>query len=479
MSVIVWFRNDLRLFDNPALHYAAQYSKKQLHLVYISPENKEESLGSASKWWLHQSLLALQEDIQSRGGSLILRRGSHQDVLEGLVYETKANALFWNRRYDPEGLSCDKKIKEYFKNKGLSVYSFNACLLFEPWDIKNKSGKPFQVFTPFWKECQRLLQEHIPAPTPPVLRAHAQNLYSLSVFDLCGHPSSSPDWSAGLRKAWIPGEKGAHRLFDHFIDNHLKDYGRKRDYPSLACTSRLSPHLRFGEISVKWIVHRCHQLAVTESTLNESIHSFLRELGWREFAHHLLYHFPNITTHPLRKEFSKMPWEDDETAMKAWQKGQTGYPLIDAGMRQLWQTGWMHNRVRMLVASFLIKDLLIDWRKGAAWFWDTLVDADLANNTASWQWVAGCGADAAPYFRIFNPTLQSLKFDPEGHYIRQYVPELAKLPKEFIHTPWEAPSDVLSKANIKLDTTYSSPIVDHDDCRKKALEIFRTIRTPL
>lgn len=351
------------------------------------------------------------------------------------------------------------------------MQTFNASLLFEPWEIENKSGKPYQVFTPFWKMC---MSKGVPGellPPPKDLPAPEEWPESLSTDELSLLPEI--DWDKGIRETWTPGENGAQDRLRQFVSHGIEDYARGRDEPALETTSRLSPHLHFGEIGPRQIWHAIQHAGLGRE---QAADKFLSELGWREFSHHLLHHFPGTSEHALREEFRSFPWEHDDALFKAWQRGRTGYPFVDAGMRELWHTGWMHNRARMIVASFLTKDLLLPWQEGARWFWDTLVDADLANNTQGWQWTAGCGADAAPYFRIFNPVSQGEKFDAQGEYVRRWAPELAKLPDKYVHRPWDAPEEVLDEAEVVLGETYPKRIVDHSEARIRALDAYETVK---
>jgi deoxyribodipyrimidine photo-lyase len=405
---LLWFRLDLRLQDNPALAEAAAHGGPVIPLfIWDEAGERPWSPGAASRWWLHHSLLALQTALRDRGSDLIIRRGEAKEVLRELLRETGATALFWNRRYEPAVIARDTALKSEFNQAGIEVHSGNGSLLFEPPAIKNQSGQPFQVFTPFWKHC--LSREAAPVRTGriPPLPPHCPR--SVAVAELKLLPSLR--WDQGLAERWQPGEAGAQRRLKAFL-NRAADYDDQRNFPGTAGTSSLSPHLHFGEISPSQV-----RAALPRTGSGASV--FFKEIGWREFAYHLLYHFPHTAGQPLRPDFAAFPWKNDPAGLRAWQRGRTGYPIVDAGMRELWATGWMHNRVRMIAGSFLVKDLLIDWRAGAAWFWDTLVDADLASNTLGWQWTAGCGADAAPYFRIFNPTLQGEKFDPAGTYVRR------------------------------------------------------------
>lgn len=462
-TAILWLRQDLRIDDHPALNAACAYG--EVVPVYIGnhEEEGEWPLGGASKWWLYHSLATFEKRLKKIGLPLIFRKGKALPVLKELIRQTGAQAVFWSRRYEPYALARDAAVKKALIADNIDAQSFNASLLYEPWTIANKQGRPFQVFTPFWKSC--LASSPPPEPVAAPSKAHSPEKIpaSLTLSELELLPTFP--WDSGLNKEWQPGIEGAGRRLNTFIE-HADRYLLERDLPAVDGVSCLSPHLHFGEISPRRIWK-----AVMEaySGKSEKVEGYLRQLGWREFAHHLLFHFPDTPLHPLRKEYAAFPWKRPGKELIAWQKGLTGYPFIDAGMRQLWQTGWMHNRVRMVVGSFLVKDLLISWTEGARWFWDTLVDADLANNTLGWQWVGGCGADAAPYFRIFNPITQGEKFDPNGEYVRRYVPELAGLPDQWIHRPWEAPPMALRQAGIALGRDYPYPIVDHAKARVSAL----------
>ena len=476
---IVWFRHDLRLRDNPALRAAVDRGEPVLPLFIWGPDGEGAwPLGGASRWWLHQSLLRLQESLNQAGSKLILRTGKAPDILRVLAEESGASHIYWNRRYEPTSIQRDREIKAELKQLGLTAESFNGALLAEPWKIANKAGKPFQVFTPMYRHYLATVEPDSPLPAPRSLQAPDAwpESEELAQFGL----EPTPDWAGGLREQWVPGEKGAQKILAAFEEEGAADYPDRRDFPGIRGTSCLSPHLHFGEISPRLVWHQMQETASSRSErgLARGVEAWLRQLVWREFAHHLLYHFPYTPEAPLREEFGVFPWLEDAEGLRAWQKGQTGYPIVDAGMRELWSTGWMHNRVRMIVGSFLVKDLLIHWLEGARWFWDTLVDADLANNTLGWQWVAGCGADAAPYFRIFNPMLQSKKFDPQGTYLRRWLPELKKLPDTDLHAPWEADAATRKKAGVQLGETYPHPIVDHSEARDRALEALSTIRKP-
>ena len=473
---IVWFRLDLRLADNPALGAAIQRGVVVPVFVHAPEEEAPWQSGGASKWWRHQSLRALESQLREIGSRLIIRRGPALDTLRGLVKETNADAVFWNRRYEPAVLARDHKVKEALSGDGVAVESFNAALLHEPWTIQNQSQKPFQVFTPFWKNCLAKPDPAEPLLAPKTLPAPSKWPKSLALDEL--ELESKLNWSEGLRAAWQPGEAGASANLNRFLSKAFDDYTDQRNRPDVTGTSRLSPHLHFGEISPRQVWHGLKRMASKRGLPVERWRGsqFLSEIGWREFAHHLLFHFPHTPTEPLRADFKKFPWRKDAAWLRAWQKGRTGYPIVDAGMRELWMTGWMHNRVRMIVASFLVKDLLLDWQEGARWFWDTLVDADLAQNTMGWQWTAGCGADAAPYFRVFNPTSQGEKFDPHGQYVRKWCPELAKLPDQWLHQPHAAPTEILRAAGVELGNNYPLPVVSHGIAREVALEAFARIK---
>jgi len=448
-ATLLWLRQDLRLADHPALHAAVERGAPVIPVFLWCPQEEGAwAPGAASRWWLHQSLDALRSDYAKRGATLIIRRVDDSlAALRALVRETGANAVYWSRRYEPRMLERDRRIKDSLRADGLEVRSFNAALLTEPWDVQNLSGKPFQVFTPYWRKVSSALELPAPLPSPKRIPAPSSNPASSGLDELQLLPEIR--WDAGMARAWTPGERGAARRLDHFLDGPVKDYGETRNLPADAGTSRLSPHLHFGEISPRQIWHAAPRWRGSQ---------FMAEIGWREFAHHLLYHFPHTTDAPLRADFTRFPWREDARELRAWQRGETGIPLVDAGMRELWETGWMHNRVRMVVASFLVKNLRMHWLHGARWFWDTLVDADLASNTLGWQWAAGCGADAAPYFRVFNPQSQAEKFDPQSEYIRRWIPELS------------------GNTGAARRGPYPAPIVDLKVSREAALAAFKTLR---
>jgi deoxyribodipyrimidine photo-lyase len=469
--VIVWFRRDLRLGDNPALEYALAVGGPIVPLFVWSPDEDSPWVpGGASRWWLHHSLAALSASLVERGSRLVLRSGPAAEVLREVLRETGARGVSWNRLYEPAAIARDSAIKQALLEDGIEVRSFNGSLLHSPPAVKNQSDRPFQVFTPFWKRCRTLPvralagtdEGRLPAPAKwPVSDA-------LESFDLL----PVVRWDSEFARHWRPGEAGAREALKRFAGGAAEAYHERRDVPSIEGTSRLSPHLHYGEIGPVQIHHALEARGLS----GRGAQVFTSEVGWREFAHHLLFHFPDTPERPLRREFERFPWRSDPERLRAWRKGRTGYPIVDAGMRQLWRTGWMHNRVRMIVASFLVKHLLVPWQEGAEWFWDTLVDADLAANTLGWQWTAGCGADAAPYFRVFNPILQGVKFDPDGRYVRTWVPELARVPTAAIHAPWEASAEVLREAGVRLGVDYPKPIIDHKEGRDRALEAYESVK---
>jgi deoxyribodipyrimidine photo-lyase len=439
-TALVWFRLDLRLADNPALAAASARCNRIVPVFIWAPEEEGDwPPGAASRWWLHQSLQSLDAALRRLGTRLILRRGPSLDALRSLARECGADSVFWNRRYEPALRKRDARVQQALSSDGFHVETCNSALLFEPDEIRNKSGKSFLVYTPFWRECLSGAPVFTPAPAPKLREIKSPPSQALKDFAL----EPAVDWAEGLRATWQPGEAGAQNFLRRFLENGLADYPDKRDYPAIQGTSRFSPHLHFGEISPRQVWAACIKNRSAASR------AFLRQLGWREFAQHLLYHFPETASKPLRSQFLFFKWKQNSQTLRAWQQGRTGYPIVDAGMRELWATGWMHNRVRMIAGSFLVKDLLLPWLDGARWFWDTLVDADLANNTLGWQWVAGCGADAAPYFRIFNPMTQAAKFDSKNDYIRRWLPDASEL------TP---------------------PIVDHAQARDRALEAFAAMK---
>jgi deoxyribodipyrimidine photo-lyase len=470
---IVWFRRDLRLTDNPALAEALAAADAVVPVYVHAPDEEGEwAPGAASRWWLHRSLESLGRELAARGSRLVIRRGASLTALATLADETGASSIHWNRLYEPAIVERDRQIKQVLADRGLHTSSSNGHLLFEPWTVRSGSGDPYRVFTPFWKTCLRTIDQTGPPITAPRrLPRVRDDLASLDLESLNLNPRVA--WDDGLGRAWQPGEAGAAAALQRFTDGAIGSYDQGRNRPDRAGTSRLSPFLHFGELSPRQALAAARRPGAGDSAGAES---FIRELGWREFAHHLLYHFPHTTNAPLDARFDQLEWRRDPGQLRAWQRGLSGYPIVDAGMRELWHTGWMHNRVRMIVASLLTKNLFMHWLEGARWFWDTLVDADLASNTLGWQWTAGCGADAAPYYRVFNPVLQAEKFDVERRYIREWVPELARLPDKWIHCPWAAPAEVLSAAGVTLGQTYPEPIVDPRKSREDALVRFQVLK---
>lgn len=471
--VIVWFRDDLRLSDHPALHAAVQSGQPVICLYVLDEDStplrppRGRPIGGASRWWLAQSLRSLDKSLKARGASLVLRRGQSAVVIADIAQQAGASAVHWIESEIAGPAAVEGDVTQALKQIGVSARSFPSDLLVSPARLRNKEGRGLRVFTPFWKRVLSLGDPPQPLPAPKTLK---------SVPAVAGDGLASwkleptrPDWAGGLRDTWTPGESGARARLTDFLENSIAGYATLRDRPDRDGTSRLSPHLRFGEISPRQIWHAATFAAAQQPAVAGDIGKFLSELGWREFSRHLLFDHPDLALKNLQSSFDAFPWRQDAKALHAWQRGQTGYPIVDAGMRELWHTGIMHNRVRMVVASFLVKHLLIDWRDGEAWFWDTLVDADPGSNPASWQWVAGSGADAAPYFRVFNPILQGEKFDPDGAYVAKWVPELARLPVKLIHQPWTATPMELAAAGITLGETYPEPIVDHKAARERAL----------
>lgn len=471
---IVWFQNDLRMADHPALHAAAAEGWPLLAVFVLDDETPGRwRMGDASRWWLHHSLQSLGAALAERGVALVLRRGPSVAAILDLVRETNAGAVFWNRHVEPHWQRSQRELREQLRRFGVETREGSASLLFQPGAILSRKGEPLRVFTPFWKTCLAARPPAAPLPPPDRLNGFNPAPRSDALDDWRLRPSR-PDWAGGLRDTWRPGEPHGLERLATFVEDHCSAYGKLRDRPEPAATSLLSPHLHFGEISPRAVWHMTRMEVDARPGATNGGEAFLRELGWRDFCAHLLARTPALPDEPLQARFNRFPWARDRDALAAWQRGRTGYPMVDAGMRQLWRTGWMHNRARMIAASFLVKDLLLPWQWGEAWFWDTLVDADLANNAGGWQWVAGCGADAAPYFRVFNPVLQGEKFDPDGAYVRRWVPELKALPRRWIHRPWEAPPLELESLGIRLGSTYPLPMVDHRAARVRALAAFET-----
>ncbi|HWA85709.1 MAG TPA: deoxyribodipyrimidine photo-lyase [Opitutus sp.] len=476
-ATLVWFRQDLRLQDNAALNAAVARGGAVVP-VFIRDDAGEGRwpMGAAARWWLHHSLAALDAALRERRSQLVLARGDSLAGLRQLVAATGADAIFWNRRYEPAAAARGAQVRREFGAEGMEVQQFGGALLHEPGEVLNRQGRPYQVFTPFWRHALTL-----PVAPPKKLRettipATATWPRSLNMDELELLPRLG--WAEGFAGEWKPGEANAQAQLDRFVAERIERYAGQRDRPDRAGTARLSAALHFGELTPRQIWAAVKTRTKGTFPGSEGARVFLGEVGWREFAHHVLADFPNSPEAPLRKEFERFEWASDPDGAKlhAWQRGCTGYPIVDAGMRQLWATGWMHNRVRMIVASFLVKHLRLPWQRGAEWFWDTLIDADLANNTLNWQWSAGCGADAAPYFRIFAPVTQGRKFDPDGAYVRRWVPELARMPVEWIHAPWEASAEARAVADVRLGETYPCPIVDHASAREEALAAFRRLR---
>ena len=508
---IVWLRRDLRLADNPALADAAARGGPVVPLV-VWPEASRVARGptasggpgAASLWWLARSLAALDADLRRHGSALVVRRGAPSSAVAAVALDAGAARAVWARGVDPAQRGEDEAVRRALALAGVeAVVVPSASLLVAPDAVSTGQGGPYQVFTPFWRAVSGGLRPPAPLPAPKAPAAPGSFPEGVAVAEL--EREAVQPWSAGFDDAWQPGEMGARGRLARLLDDVLPAYADDRDRPDLEGSSRLSPHLHLGELSARQVWHtvagRLAEAGLeTEAAIGppswredpgatgarpdaprlggfaRGAAAFLRQLGWREFAHHLVWHFPDTVTHPLRPQFAAFPWRDDPDALKAWQRGRTGYPIVDAAMRCLWTTGWMHNRPRLVAGSFLVKDLLLPWRAGASWFWDTLVDADLANNTLGWQWVSGCGADAAPYFRIFNPVMQGKRFDPEGAFVRRWLPELDRLPAAWIHDPWKAPADVLAKAGVRLGDTYPEPIVDHGEARLRALAAYEVVK---
>lgn len=468
-TAILWFRRDLRLADHPALVAACAQHQRVLPLYIHAPDEEGEwRAGAASRWWLHHSLAALDDAWRRHGGELHLRQGRSLPVLLDLLRQTGASAVYWSRLYEPVALERDRQLKAVLREQGIETHSFHGPVWREPWQIATRQGEPYRAFTPYWRNLRAQLDSQAPLPVPtalPCLRTSG----GARLEDLSLRPRIN--WDGGLHETWTPGEQGAHEQLELFVDDALTDYAQARDLPARHGTSRLSPHLHFGEITPRQIHYDLHALTQRrEPKRQPDLEPFLRELGWREFAQHLLYHFPTTPTADFNPRFAGFRWAPaDEAQLRRWRTGRTGIPLVDAGMRELWHTGWMHNRVRMIVASFLTKNLRQHWQHGARWFWDTLVDADLANNTLGWQWVAGCGADAAPYFRVFNPLTQARKFDPDGHYLRRWLPELAAVPTALLHEPWRDPVRLASCG-------YPASMVDLGASRQQALAAYRALQ---
>jgi deoxyribodipyrimidine photo-lyase len=468
----MWFTQDLRLEDNAALQAAIARGGPVVPVFAWTPEEQWDwRPGTAARWWLRHSLIELSARLESIGSHLIVRLGDPCDVLQEIVSETGATAVFFNRRFEPAAVEHERRVMATLAMRGVDVHPFDEALLFDPERVRNRAGKPFRVFTPFWKHLLTLQDPGRSIPAPVWMPSPARWPVSLRITDRRILPADGR--LNGLHAHWTPGEIAGQQELRRFLDGALEDYDGGRDLPGTRGTSRLSPYLHHGEVSTRRV---WHEVLRSGARGRPELEPYLRQLAWREFSYHLLYHFPESTTSPLRRAFDAFPWSEDEGAVRVWRAGRTGYPFVDAGMRELLSTGWMHNRARMVAASFLVKHLLVHWLEGARWFWDRLVDADLANNTMGWQWVAGCGADAAPYFRVFNPVLQGRRHDTDGTYVRQWVPELASLPDDYIHAPWTAPASDLRRAGVRIGSDYPAPVVEHSAARARALEAYESIK---
>lgn len=473
---LVWLLRDLRVDDHPALLAAAERGAVVPVFIWAPEEDGDWPPGAASRWWLHYSLSAFGQELKRRGSRLIIRRGPSEAILRAIVAEVGASAVYWNRGYEPAAVARDMRVASALRAAGVEAASFKDSVLWEPEEVLTQQGRPYRVFTPYYRRWQTLPSpdrpQTAPRQLPPPRRwPKSQKLEELELLQQF-------DWAAGLRAAWSPGAEGAMTRLNEFLEKGLAHYVEGRDQPGIESVSRLSPHLHFGELSPRRVWHAvCDFLTTRPGRARRAAgEAFLRQIAWRDFGYHLLFHFSSTPGEPFNPDFAKFPWRRDEGLLRAWQQGRTGYPLVDAAMRELWTTGWMHNRVRMVAGSFLVKHLLLPWQAGARWFWDTLVDADLANNTLGWQWVAGCGADAAPYFRVFNPIAQGRRFDADGRYVRRWIPELSKLPDKWIHEPWAAPAETLARAGVELGRNYPQPIVEHAAARARALEAFAVMR---
>jgi deoxyribodipyrimidine photo-lyase len=471
--VVVLFRHDLRLADNRALCEAAR-TGKPIVAAFVRDDGAPggRPIGGARRWWLHHSLTALAASLSALGVTLVLRQGEMQSIADSLVEQTGADMVVWNRRYDPHGVDGDSAMKAALAAQGVCCRSFDGFLLHEPWLLKTGAGGPFKVYSPFWRALVGNVEPRQPVPAPRALRAYGGHVTGERLEDWALVPRQ-PDWATAFPENWAPGERGAHAALDAFLAGPVAGYAGRRDLPGTRSTSRISPHLAHGEITPFQI---WAAVGKATSAPADDAGKFLKEVAWREFSWHLLFHNRDLATRNFNPRFDDFAWRADPRGLRLWQDGRTGYPIVDAGMRELWRTGWMHNRVRMVAASFLVKHLLIDWREGERWFWDTLVDADAGNNAASWQWVAGSGADAAPYFRIFNPVLQGEKFDADGAYVRAFVPEIAGLPDNVLHRPWEADRETLSSARVKLGSVYPVAVIDHQMARERALQAYQNAR---
>ncbi len=481
-TALVWFRQDLRMADNPALCAACECintcddsgNKNEIIPLYIYDTSLEEqaSLGGASKWWLHHAL----NDLAARfDNKLIVRAGKPLDVIQSLCKDYDIDAVYWNRMYESWARERDSEIKKTLKSNGIEAKSYNGSLLWEPMDVLKNDGTPYKVFTPYYRKgCLRRASPRYPLPEPKFTLFHTLKSEADSAISRLNLLPNIP-WDDTIKNVWQVSENAAKNKLKNFIGSAIQAYTDARNLPAVKGTSQLSPYLHFGQISPHQIWYAVHD-AFGGDVSQQGVDTYLSEIGWREFSYYLLYHFPHMPHQNFNAKFNKVTWRNSESDFKAWIRGKTGVPIVDAGMRELWQTGYMHNRVRMIVGSYLVKNLLIDWRRGERWFWDCLLDADTASNAASWQWVAGSGADAAPYFRIFNPILQGEKFDKQGEYVKQFCPELSKLPQKYIHKPWEASDDVLAAAGVTLGKHYPKPLVDLKLSRQRALDAFAAMK---
>ncbi|MDX1949077.1 MAG: deoxyribodipyrimidine photo-lyase [Rickettsiales bacterium] len=476
---LVWFRQDLRITDNPALKNAIENSKFTSAIYILDDEKKQKirALGGASKWWLHYALQDLSNNLKENYNiDLIIRKGNPEEIIPEICAENNIEKLYYNRLYEPYYYKRDSEISDILSKQNIAVENFNSALLVEPWEVKNGSREFFKVYTHFYKACLKnfIPRNSIKKPKPQN-KKFQKDIFSESLESLNLTPKK-PNWAKGFYDYWQVSEGAAENRLYNFLENLVENYDEKRNFPDVENTSKLSPYLHFGQISPHQILDACELFKQKNPNSINGINKFISEIYWREFSYNLMFNFPSLPEKNFRAEFDNFPWEDNLENLKKWQKGKTGYPIIDAGMRELWHTGWMHNRVRMIVGSLLTKHLLTHWKYGEEWFWDCLVDADLANNSASWQWVSGSGADAAPYFRIFNPVMQGEKFDAYGVYVRKWIPELKHLPNEFIHKPWLASPLILKAAGVELGKNYPEPIIPMEKGRNKALEAYQKMR---
>ncbi len=479
-ATLVWFRHDLRLADHPALYRAAGRGGPVVPVFIWAPEEEGDwPPGGAHRWWLHHSLTKLGERLRSKGSGLVLRTGPSLATLRDLIASTGADAVYWNARLDPAPRQRDAEIADALRADGIEVKTFASRILHDPDAVRTTTDGPYHVYTPFRAKFEETVEVGDPLDVPRMGERTTPDDWpesaDLDSFGLLPEAQDGVDWAEAMADFWTPGERAAHALLHRFLDDELIDYAEDRNRPDEDGTSHFSPYLHHGELSPRQVWHRVNNW-VRNGSMREAADVFLGEIIWREFSYHILHHYPTLPTEPLKGKFEKFDWQVDDEALLRWQRGQTGYPIVDAGMRQLWALGWMHNRVRMIVGSFLTKDLMIPWQEGERWFWDTLVDADLANNAMNWQWVAGSGPDAQPFFRVFNPVSQGEKHDPDGAYVRAWIPELKDVPTTYIHAPWTAPDEMLEAAGVVLGTTYPEPIVDHSDARNRALAAYAEIK---